>query len=144
MLELHKAIGPDSWVSGGRAIARREAMQDLFFDHPERPEQTDEDWPDDRCLHSEMVITDGDKLVATAMLVVDENRGDCPARIWGMGILPSYRTEFIVQSLEEALLRDGAFEIDQDFIEGADGRLIPNPYVDFEMMLSGSVPSHEA
>lgn len=137
MLEIRKAIGPENWVSEGNAVLRREAMQDLFLDQPLRPEQTEEDWPEDRALHAEMVVIDGEKLVATAMLVVDRERGNCPARIWGMGVLPSYRTSFLIETLEDALLKEGAFEIDQEYIEGHDGRLIPNPYLDFDTVIAG-------
>ena len=58
MLEILHAIGPNSWVSGGDPVARREAMQELFFDYPVCPEETGEDWPEDRELYSEMVVVD--------------------------------------------------------------------------------------
>lgn len=148
MLEIRPAIGPESWVSGEHALARREAMQALFFDYAERPEQTGEDWPEDRALHAEMVVIDpngmgGERIVGTGMLVVDHDRADCPARIWGMGVLPSYRTDFVVKTLEEALLHDGACGIEQEYIEGADGRLIPNPYAQFDAIFDSS-PTFEA
>lgn len=144
MLEIRKAIGPGNWLSEGDAIARRAAMQDLFYACPESPEQLGEDWPEQRVLHSEMVVVSGDTLVATAMLVVDSERAEGPARIWGMGVLPAYRTDFLVQTLEEALLRDGAVDIEHDLIEGSDGRLIPNPYGDFEMMMDELFQTFEA
>ena len=143
MLEIHPAIGPGNWLSGGDAIARRAAMRGLFIDYAERPDQLLEDWPEGRALHAEMVVVSGDKLVGTGMLVVDRDRADCPARIWGMAFDPQYRTDFLVFSLEEALLKDGAFEIDHEFIEGADGRLVPNPYADFDSLFS-NLPTFEA
>ncbi|WP_417248012.1 hypothetical protein [Celeribacter sp.] len=144
MLEIRKAIGPGNWLSEGDAIDRRAAMEDLFYAHPECADQLGEDWPEDRVLHSELVIVEGDTLVATGMLVVDRDRAEGPARIWGMGILPAYRTDFLVKSLEEALLRDGAVDIEHDVIEGSDGRMIPNPYGEFEMIMGDLMTTFEA
>ncbi|MCA0045203.1 hypothetical protein [Celeribacter litoreus] len=140
MLEIQYAIGPDSWVSGEHAIARREAIQDLFFDHPICPEETGEDWPEDRELYAEMVIVDGDLLVASAMLVVDPEREDRPARIWGMGVLPGYETEFLIRSLEEALIRAACLDAAYPFVEATDGMLVPNPNADFGDYLRSEFP----
>ncbi len=130
MLEIHHAIGPDSWVAGGEAIARREAIQDMFFDHPICPDETAEDWPEDRELYAEMVVVDQDRLVACAMLVVDPEREDRPARIWGMGVLPSYQTDFLIRTLEEALINAACLDAAYPFVEVTDGMLVPNPNAD--------------
>lgn len=140
MLEILHAIGPNSWVSGGDPVARREAMQELFFDYPVCPEETDEDWPEDRELYSEMVVVDGPRLVGTAMLVVDPEREDRPARIWGMGVLPEYRTDFVVRTLEEALINAGYLDPAYAFIEATDGMLVPNPYSDMPGLMRGDGP----
>lgn len=140
MLEIQRAIGPGNWVSGGDVVARREAIQELFFDHPVCPEETGEDWPQDRQLYSEMVIVDGARLVGTAMLVVDPERGDRPARIWGMGILPELRSDFVIHTLEEALIRDAALDTAYPFIEATDGKLVPNPYAEFSEFLDDPRP----
>ena len=133
-LDIRHTHGPDNWPDEGNSAARRDAIHELFCDFPERSEQLGEDGPWDRDICSEMVVLAGDKLVGTGMLVVDHDRADCPARIWGMAFDPAYRTDFLVFSLEEALLRAGAFEIEHDFIEGADGRLIANPYSDADAL----------
>lgn len=132
MLEIRKAIGPNNWVSEGNGIVRREAMQDLFFDHALRPEQTEEEWPEDRQLYSEMVLVDGARLLGTAMLVIDPEREDTPLRIFGVGLLPDYRSPFFVSALEEALIKDSLLDDSFPFIEGADGRLIVNPSAELE------------
>mgnify|MGYP003868637065 CR=1 FL=1 len=130
MLEILHAIGPRSWVSEADPVARREAMQELFFDHPVCPEETGEDWPEDRELYAEMVVVEGERLVGTAMLVVDPEREDRPARIWGMGVLPEFRTDFVIRTLEEALITAGYLDPAYPFIEATDGMLVPNPYSD--------------
>lgn len=140
MLEIKRAIGPGNWVSKGDVVERRDAMQDLFFDFAVRPEELDEDWPEDRQLYAEMVLVDGDRLVGTAMLVVDPEREDRPARIWGMGLLEGYRTDFVIQTLEEALIRDAYLDAAYPFVEATDGTLIPNPYSEFEGLLAGQGP----
>ncbi|MBU2935799.1 MULTISPECIES: hypothetical protein [Pacificibacter] len=132
MLEIRKAIGPDNWVSEGDVVERREAMQDLFYDHALCPSQTEEDWPDDRQLFSEMVVLDGSRVVGTAMLVLDPEREDIQLRVFGVGLLPDYRTNFIITALEEQLITDSYLDDSIPFIEGADGRLITNPAADFE------------
>jgi len=132
MLEILHAIGPGNWVSGGDVVERRESMQELFFDHPVCPEETEEDWPDDRQLYAEMVVVEGERLIGTAMLVVDPEREDRPARIWGMGVLPAFRTDFIIQTLEETLIRAAHLDPAYPFIEATDGALVPNPYSDIE------------
>ncbi|SEK68615.1 hypothetical protein [Pacificibacter marinus] len=132
MLEICKAIGPENWVSQGDAIARREAMQDIFFDYALCPEQTEEEWPEDRQLYSEMVVVDGSRLVGTAMLVLDPEREDIQLRVFGVGLLPEYRTDFIISALEEQLIKDSYLDDSVPFIEGADGRLITNPAADIE------------
>ncbi|AJE48206.1 GNAT family N-acetyltransferase [Celeribacter indicus] len=138
MLEIQHAIGPDNWVSGGNVVARREAIQNMFFDHPVCPEELEEDWPEDRQLYSEMVIVAGDRLVGTAMLVVDPEREDRPARIWGMGIDPEIRSEFVIRTLEEALIRAACLDPAYPFVEATDGALVPNPYSEFDLMLDGA------
>nr|WP_319250329.1 GNAT family N-acetyltransferase [uncultured Celeribacter sp.] len=140
MLEILHAIGPDNWVSGGDVVARREAMQELFFDHPVCPEETEEDWPEDRQLYSEMVVVDGNQLVGTAMLVVDPEREDRPARIWGMGVLPEFRSEFLIRTLEEVLIQAAHLDPAYPFIEATDGALVPNPYSDIEGMFIDQGP----
>lgn len=130
MLEILHAIGPQSWVSVGDPLERREAMQELFFDHPVCPDDTAEDWPEDRELYAEMVVVQGERLVGTAMLVVDPEREDRPARIWGMGILPEFRTDFVIRTLEEALIAAGYLDPAYPFIEATDGMLVPNPYAE--------------
>lgn len=132
MLQIQKAIGPNNWVSGGDVVARRDAMQDLFFDYALRAEHLEEDWPDDRQLFSEMVLLDGERLVGTAMLVIDPEREDLQVRVFGVGLLPEYRTDFIVHTLEETLIKDSQLEDHFPFIEGADGRVITNPALDLE------------
>ncbi|MEN8831215.1 hypothetical protein [Pacificibacter sp.] len=131
-LEIRKAIGPNNWVSEGDVVARREAMQDLFFDHPLCPAQTEEEWPEDRQLFSEMVVLDGARLVGTAMLVLDPEREDIQLRIFGVGLVDDYRSDFIVTALEEQLIKDSYLDDSIPFIEGADGRLITNPSADIE------------
>ncbi|NIY80226.1 MULTISPECIES: GNAT family N-acetyltransferase [unclassified Celeribacter] len=130
MLEILHAIGPQSWVSAGNPLERREAIQELFFDHPVCPDDTAEDWPEDRELYAEMVVVKGESLVGTAMLVVDPDREDRPARIWGMGVLPEFRTDFVIRTLEEALITAGYLDPAYPFIEATDGMLVPNPYSD--------------
>jgi hypothetical protein len=132
MLQITKAIGPENWISEGDVVARREAIQDVFFDHPLRPEHTEEEWPEDREVFSEMVVLDGPRLVGTAMLVVDPEREDLQVRVFGMGILPEYRTDFLVHTLEDTLIKDSELEDHFPFIEGADGRIITNPAMDIE------------
>lgn len=140
MLEILNAIGPGNWVSGGDAIDRREAIQELFFDHPVCPEETQEDWPEGRQLYAEMVVVQGERLVGTAMLVVDPDREDRPARIWGMGLHPDVRTEFVIRTLEEALIHAAHLEADYPFVEATDGALVPNPYSDFDQFLCPDAP----
>ena len=132
MLEIRKAIGPDNWVSEGDVVERREAMQDLFYDHALCPSQTEEDWPDDRQLYSEMVVLDGSRVVGTAMLVLDPDREDIQLRVFGVGFLDAYRTNFISSALQEQLIKDSYLDDSFPFIEGADGRLIANPSADIE------------
>ncbi|RPE71045.1 hypothetical protein EDD53_0158 [Pacificibacter maritimus] len=132
MLEIRKAVGPDNWVTEGDGVARREAMQDLFFDHALCPSQTEEEWPEDRQLYSEMVVLDGPRVVGTAMLVLDPEREDIQLRVFGVGLLPEYRTDFIITALEEQLIKDSYLDDSIPFIEGADGRLITNPLVEME------------
>jgi hypothetical protein len=132
MLQINKAIGPGNWVSGGDVVARRDAIQDLFFDHPLRPEHTEEEWPEDRQLFSEVVLLDDTRLVGTAMLVVDPEREDLQVRVFGVGLLPDYRSDFIVRTMEEVLIKDSELEDHFPFIEGADGRVITNPAIEME------------
>jgi hypothetical protein len=132
MLEIRKAVGPDNWVTEGDGVARREAMQDLFFDHALCPSQTEEEWPEDRQLYSEMVVLDGSRIVGTAMLVLDPEREDIQLRVFGVGLLPEYRTDFIITALEEQLINDSYLDDSIPFIEGADGRLITNPLAEIE------------
>ncbi len=135
MLEIKRALGQDSWLSQGNLVRRREAIQDLFLTYPVRPEEADEEWPDDRRLYSEMVVMDGEKLVGTGMLVVDPEREDRPARIFGLGFLPEYLNDFNVHTLEEVLIAESNLDEEYPFVEASDGKLVPNPYSHFSDIL---------
>ena len=140
MLEIKRALGPDNWLSNGDFVARREAIQDLFLNHPVRPEETDEEWPEDRQLYSEMVVVKNDELVGTAMLVVDPEREDRPARIFGMGFTPEHRTEFAIRTLEETLIQESYLDGAYPFVEATDGKLVPNPHAQFAELLDDPDP----
>ena len=142
MIELKTSQMLEDTFSEGEMIGCYEQIQDLCIQFALNPETASENWPPQRVIYSQIAAFEGDKVVGAAMLVVDQNEDAVfdddlqTAHIWGMGVLPSYRTSFLIRSLEDALLADGAGGIDADFITAEDGRQLPNPYSNIDSVMS--------
>ncbi|SLN31312.1 hypothetical protein AQS8620_01012 [Aquimixticola soesokkakensis] len=150
MLELRSVwFGPEGagWLDRDDDH-RYDTLTDLRDDHPLGPMQ--QEGLDARMLFAEIVLLDAGAPVGTAMLVVDpdahvadffdEMPSDheaylasdypvsvAPARIVNFGLKPDYRTEFVITSLEDALVELGNLDPGFEEVAGHNGRRIPIP-----------------
>lgn len=127
MIELKWALGADGWLDTPASKDRREALSDLFREYALEPDQLEEDWSEERELFGEVVALQNGTPVATAMLIVDPERADAPARIFGQAALPEVESEFLVEAMEQVLVEQSLIDPVFGYVEGTGGRMIPIP-----------------
>lgn len=127
MIELKTVHGADGWLDGPDGPLRRAELDTFCLDHALDPAQLAEEWSEDHQLLARIVAVEGERIVATAMIVLDPDHAQAPVRIFGQAALQGFATAFVIEAMEDALVDIAAPDPIFEAVEGTFGRRIPIP-----------------
>jgi hypothetical protein len=101
MLEIFETLKSQSeWGECGLFEAMDDLMEWARVDH----DWNDGDWPDGRVVCAECVLTKDDDPVGMGRVIWDSHVEDSLPRVAHLCVTPSYRTDFVIESIEAALI----------------------------------------
>jgi len=119
MLEIFETLKSQSeWGECGLFEAMDDLMEWARVDH----DWDTEAWPDGRIVCAECVLTKDDDPVGMGRVIWDSQIEDSLPRIAHICVTPAYRTDFVIESIEAALIESYAEQpIGGDLVKRLDG-----------------------
>lgn len=120
MLEIFETLKSQcDWEGSSLFNDMDDLMQWARVDH----DNDDGEWPDGRVVCAECVLTLDEDVVGMGRVIWDSHLEDSVPRVAHICVTPAYRTDFVIDSMEAALIEAYALEpIGGEFVRMLGGR----------------------